>query len=77
VLGYCGVEIDPERMGIDYDQLPLMRNGMTAKPDPQALSAILAGNRYTITVDLGTDGTGSAVLYTCDCTEEYVRINMF
>lgn len=77
VLGYCGVEIDPERMGIDYDQLPLMRNGMTAKPDPQALAAILAGNRYTITVDLGTGGPGSAVLYTCDCTEEYVRINMF
>jgi glutamate N-acetyltransferase/amino-acid N-acetyltransferase len=77
VLGYCGVDIEPERLAIDYNDLALMRDGMTARPDPKRLEDILAGNRYTITVDLGTGGSGSAVLYTCDCTEEYVRINMF
>ncbi len=77
VLGYCGVEIDPDRMAIDYDDLPMMRDGVSAKPDPEKLAALLKGNRYTIRVNLGTGGDGAAVLYTCDCTEEYVRINMF
>jgi glutamate N-acetyltransferase/amino-acid N-acetyltransferase len=77
VLGYCGVEIDPDAMGIDYEDVPVMRNGMSAGTPKEQLDAIIAGSRYTITVDLGTNGPGTAVLYTCDCTEEYVRINMF
>lgn len=77
VLGYCGVEIDPGALGIDYDTLPVMRGGMSAGTPKERLDAVIAGKQYTITVDLGTGGPGSAVLYTCDCTEEYVRINMF
>ncbi|MCC5850251.1 MAG: bifunctional glutamate N-acetyltransferase/amino-acid acetyltransferase ArgJ [Verrucomicrobia bacterium] len=77
VLGYCGVEVDPNRIAMWYDELPVMREGMSAFPDKADLEKIIKGNRYTITMDLGTGGSGSAVLYTCDCTEEYVRINMF
>lgn len=77
VLGYCGVEIDPERISIYYDALPMLIESTPAKPDPEALKALLQGNRYTVRVNLGTGGEGKAVLYTCDCTEEYVRINMF
>ncbi len=77
VLGYCGVEVVPDRMGIDYDEVPVMRNGMSAGTAKADLDKIVTGKRYTITVDLGTGGGGQAVLYTCDCTEEYVRINMF
>lgn len=77
VLGYCGVEIDPDRLGMRYDDLCLLRDSTPALPDPEALRAIMLSNRYTITMDLGTGGAGTAVLYTCDCTEEYVRINMF
>jgi len=77
VLGYCGVDVDPDRMGIDYDNVPVMRRGMAAGTAKGDLDAIVTQKRYTITVDLGTGGDGQAVLYTCDCTEEYVRINMF
>lgn len=77
VLGYCGVEIDPARLGISYDGLSIMRDGMSAFPDKDAVAAVLSRDRYVIEMDLGTGGTGAAVLYTCDCTEEYVRINMF
>lgn len=77
VLGYCGVDIDPDAMGIDYNDIPVMRNGMAAGTPKETLDAVIAEKRYTITMDLGTGGPGSAVLYTCDCTEEYVRINMF
>lgn len=77
VLGYCGVEIDPDRLAIDYEDVPVMRQGMAAGTPKSALDEIVTRNRYTITLDLGTGGPGKAVLYTCDCTEAYVRINMF
>ncbi|MGA0333634.1 MAG: bifunctional glutamate N-acetyltransferase/amino-acid acetyltransferase ArgJ [Kiritimatiellia bacterium] len=77
VLGYCGVEIDPERLSIWYDDLPILLESTPALPDPEALKKILHSNRYTVRLNLGTGGKGEAVLYTCDCTEEYVRINMF
>ena len=77
VLGYCGVEIDPENLGVRYDDLVLLEKSTPALPDPDALRNIVTSNRFVVTVDLGTGGTGEAVLYTCDCTEEYVRINMF
>lgn len=77
VLGYCGVEIDPENLSIWYDALPILLESTPAKPDAEALKTILHSNRYTVRLNLGTGGTGQAVLYTCDCTEEYVRINMF
>jgi glutamate N-acetyltransferase/amino-acid N-acetyltransferase len=77
VLGYCGVEIDPDRISIYYDDLPMLVESVPAQPDAEALKTLLYSNRYTVTLNLGTGGPGTAVLYTCDCTEEYVRINMF
>ncbi|MEX2608032.1 MAG: bifunctional glutamate N-acetyltransferase/amino-acid acetyltransferase ArgJ [Kiritimatiellia bacterium] len=77
VLGYCGVDIDPDRISIYYDDLPMLVESVPAQPDPEALKTLLHSNRYTVTLNLGTGGPGKAVLYTCDCTEEYVRINMF
>lgn len=77
VLGYCGVDIEPENISISYDGLPMLIESTPAQPDKEALHKILSSNRYTIRINLGTDGEGEAVLYTCDCTEEYVRINMF
>ncbi len=77
VLGYCGVEIDPDGLGIEVDGTKLMEKGMAAGSDPQDISRVCCGQRQIWTLDLGTGGEGSAVLYTCDCTEEYVRINMF
>ncbi len=77
VLGYCGVEIDVDKLSIWYDELPILLDSTPALPDAEALKKILHSNRYTVRLDLGTGGEGKAVLYTCDCTEEYVRINMF
>lgn len=77
VLGYCGVEIDPENLGVWYDNLALLEASTPSLPDPETLNAIVTSKRFTVTVDLGMQGPGEAVLYTCDCTEEYVRINMF
>ncbi|WFB34776.1 bifunctional glutamate N-acetyltransferase/amino-acid acetyltransferase ArgJ [Kiritimatiellota bacterium B12222] len=77
VLGYCDVEIDTENINIHYDDIPMLIKSTPASPDTEALTKILNSNRYTVHLNLGTGGEGTAVLYTCDCTEEYVRINMF
>lgn len=77
VLGYCGVEIDPDNLSVWYDDLALLENSTPSLPDPAELNAIVTSTRFVVTVDLGMNGEGEAVLYTCDCTEEYVRINMF
>ncbi len=77
VLGYCGINVNPDAITILYNDLPVLENSVPSAPNPDKLDPILASNRYTITFDAGTGGDGSAVLYTCDCTEEYVRINMF
>lgn len=76
VLGYCGVDIDPDGLSIHYDDLPMLVRGIPAQPDPVRVNAVLDQKRYVVTVDAGLGEAGQAVLYTCDCTEEYVRINM-
>jgi len=75
-VGYSRAIVDPDRIAIAYDGVPVARGGMHAGTDPSAIAQVIARPSYTISIDLGL-GEGSAVLYTCDCTEEYVRINMF
>ncbi len=41
---------------------------------PQA-AEYLKGTELVISVDLGTGGTGTSQMWTCDLSAEYVRIN--
>ena len=41
----------------------------------QAVVAELQGEKIDITVDVGAGGKGSATVWTCDLTKEYVAIN--
>ena len=74
-LGYSAARVKEEKVEIFYDGLRAVCNGVRAEAPEAKLSAILAKPEFSITVDLHL-GRGSAVVYTCDCTEEYVRINM-
>lgn len=74
-LGYSPARVNESRVDIFYDGLPAVLGGVRG-PAPEAdLSAVLARPEFSIDIDLHL-GRASAVLYTCDCTEEYVRINM-
>ena len=73
-LGYSRAKVKEERTDIFYDGLPAVLGGVRA-PTPEAeLSAVLAKPEFSLDIDLHL-GRGKAVVYTCDCTEEYVRIN--
>lgn len=76
VLGYAGPEIDEAKINIFIDDLPVAQGGLNAGTAREEVLAVTRESSYSIRVDLGL-GSGKAVLYTADCTEEYVRLNMF
>jgi glutamate N-acetyltransferase/amino-acid N-acetyltransferase len=76
VLGYAGPEIDEAKINIFIDDLPIAQGGLHAGTSREEVLAVTRESSYNIRVDLGL-GSGKAVLYTADCTEEYVRLNMF
>lgn len=74
-LGYSEAKVDESRVDIFYDGMPAARRGVSAGTDIERLKAVQRQKEFTIDIDLHL-GQGEAVVYTCDCTEEYVRINM-
>lgn len=74
-LGYSGAEVKEEMVDISYDDTAAVMNGQMAPGFKLAdLEKILAQKRFSLNIDLNL-GKASDVLYTCDCSEEYVRIN--
>jgi len=74
-VGYSGAEMDPDRVDIFYDGLCVVRGGRPAGESAlDDLRAVLAKQRFSLTVDLGL-GQGRDTVYTCDLTDGYVKIN--
>jgi glutamate N-acetyltransferase / amino-acid N-acetyltransferase len=74
-VGYSGAEMKEELVDISYDDLFAVKGGM-ANPETSIkdLEKVLAKKSFTLNIDLHL-GKGSDTVYTCDCSEEYVRIN--
>lgn len=73
--GYAGVEIDPDRVRILFDEVSMVENGLGLGAEQEArATAILKNPEFTVTIDLGL-GRGRAWYYTSDLGYEYVRIN--
>ena len=74
-LGYSDAKVDEERVEIRYDDRLAAKNGVVADTPLDDLKRIQRQKAFTLDIDLHL-GKGQAVVYTCNCTEEYVRINM-
>lgn len=74
-LGYSPARVEEARVDIFYDRLQAVRKGVATRTSVQALSKVQQQERFTITIDLHL-GKGEATVYTCDCSEEYVKINV-
>lgn len=73
--GYSGAEIDPQRVDIFFNDVPVARQGLgTGKEQEEQATAVLKTAEFAVTVDLHL-GSGEAVYYTSDLTYDYVRIN--
>ncbi len=74
-LGYSRAVVEEECVEIDYDTLPAVRHGIAADTAQVDLDRVVAQDRFTLGIRLNL-GEGEAIMYSCDTTEEYVRINV-
>ncbi len=74
-LGYSSAKVDESRVDIRYDDLTAARGGVYAGTPIEDLEKVQRQKMFTIDIDLNL-GRHEAIVYTCDCTEEYVRINV-
>jgi len=72
--GYAGVPLQLEKINISYDEVPAVIGGESAGTPPAALRSVVERNEFTVAVHLN-HGSDEAVVYACDTTENYVKIN--
>jgi len=74
-IGYSHAQVQENRVDITYDTLPAVRGGLAVDVPEENLIKIVSKEAFTIHINLNL-GDGEAVIYTCNCTEDYIRINM-
>jgi len=73
--GYSGAIFDPKKADIDMQGVPVCRAGLAAVFDEVELKGKLDERECHIKFALRGSGRGRARFWTCDFTEDYIRIN--
>lgn len=73
-IGYSGAVFVPEKVKLDYNDKPVVRDGMDAGTPEPVLAEILKKGEFTIKIDLAA-GCSNWTMWTNDITYEYVKIN--
>ncbi len=74
-LGYCGVQIDPNRIDLFFDNTPIARKGVgVGARSEQKAGQILKKKSFKVTADLHQGKSQFSVL-TSDLSLDYVKIN--
>jgi glutamate N-acetyltransferase/amino-acid N-acetyltransferase len=74
-VGYSGAQVDQSRAELFFDDVQMVRGGLFTAGDAEVRgSAVLRNSEFSVTVDLHL-GSGSATVYTCDLSYDYVKIN--
>jgi len=74
-LGKSPARIDPAKVGIAFGDEPLVERGMMKEGVRlERVREIMGLSEYEIRIDLGL-GRGEDRVWTCDLSEEYVRLN--
>lgn len=74
-IGYSKARVDENLVSIHYDDAQAVANGMRTKIAQAELIKVVSLSDFAININLHL-GEGVATVYTCNCTEEYVRINV-
>ena len=73
--GSAGVAVDPARIDISYDRVPLVRKGICSSDRELARTVeVLKQDFFTVTIDLHV-GEGVCSVLTSDLTHDYVTLN--
>ncbi len=73
--GYAGVAFDPRKVDIDFQNVAVCRAGLAVDFDEDALKKKLDEPDCLIRFAIAGKGRGRARFWTCDFTEDYIRIN--
>jgi glutamate N-acetyltransferase / amino-acid N-acetyltransferase len=74
-MGRSGVVFDPEKVDLFFDRIQVVKNGISAGPEQEALAGrVLKKRTFSIRVDMHQGAAQTRVL-TCDLSLDYVRIN--
>ncbi len=73
--GYSHVPFKPTQVDLDFDGLPVVRSGLAAPgSSPERLAEVLRKRSFQVSLSVGS-GPGRFVLWTCDLSHDYVKIN--
>ena len=74
-VGRSKIPMEPDRVDIFFDDVLLVKDGMKYSDEAEIFATkILKKPEFTILIDLKMGG-GSAFMFTCDFSVEYIRIN--
>ena len=74
-VGYSGVSVTEHLLKMDYDEVPVVRDGTPEDQNLTKWKEIVAKKQFSITVDLGM-GDVATRLIASDLTPEYITFNM-
>lgn len=74
-VGRANAEIDPEKIDVYFDNVQMVKAGIGCGKAAEAdATKVLCKLEFVVTIDLNM-GRGSDLMYTCDFSVDYVRIN--
>jgi len=73
--GNAGVKFDPAKTDVKMQGVTVCRNGLAAPFSEPELKAKLDARECDVRLQIKGAGKGQATFWTCDLTEEYIRIN--
>ena len=73
-VGYSGIVCDLSRCDVYLNETPVVLDGVSTGVEEQ-LRDIVSSPRYTLDLKLD-EGEGEGTIFTCDCSEAYVKLNM-
>jgi glutamate N-acetyltransferase/amino-acid N-acetyltransferase len=74
-VGRADEPVNREKINVRFGELYAARDGLvSAEYDEAAMSAYVKNAEFEVSVDVGV-GKGSATVWTCDLTKQYVAIN--
>ncbi|MEE8074561.1 MAG: bifunctional glutamate N-acetyltransferase/amino-acid acetyltransferase ArgJ [Candidatus Binatia bacterium] len=73
-IGYAGVRVEPGKIGVSYDRIPVVRHGIVLNANERETSRVMRRPSFKVSINLGQDNQ-SASVWTSDLSHKYVRIN--
>jgi glutamate N-acetyltransferase/amino-acid N-acetyltransferase len=74
-LGRSGVEFDQDRVDIAFDEIIMVKDGLSQGPAAEKkATAVLKRKAFIVTIDLKM-GQAASEIYTCDLSIDYIKIN--